>query len=175
MTGRSTPRSRRVAVSAWCLVCAHTTAWADPVASIQQCRQLKDAALRVACYDAIALPVVVPLAVRPALTVTPATVISPPGVTPSVAVFGLPAVVTRPTPGAALAAVMESRITGGFDGWQATSKLRLANGQIWQISDDSEGTYSLREPKVRISRGSFGGFFMQIEGVTQTPRVRRVE
>ena len=33
----------------------------------------------------------------------------------------------------------------------------------------------LRDPKVRVVRGSFGSFFLEVEGRNQTARVRRVE
>jgi hypothetical protein len=51
----------------------------------------------------------------------------------------------------------------------------LANGQVWQITDGSEGVYSLVDPLVTIERGSFGSFFLRIEGVGQTPKVRRLQ
>jgi len=69
---------------------------------------------------------------------------------------------------------LETSVAGNFDGWGPDEKITLANGQVWQISDGSSAGYSLREPKVRITRGSFGGFFMQVDGVSQTPRVKRL-
>lgn len=70
--------------------------------------------------------------------------------------------------------VLESSVAGAFDGWGPDQQIRLSNGQVWRISDGSSAGYTLRDPKVRITRGSFGTFFMQIEGVSQTPKVRRV-
>lgn len=74
-----------------------------------------------------------------------------------------------------MAGALESSISGLFEGWQPQSRIRLANGQVWQVTDGSEGVYARRDPKVRISRGTLGSFFMQIDGVSQTPRVRRIE
>lgn len=70
---------------------------------------------------------------------------------------------------------MESTIAGTFEGWLAGSRLRLANGQVWEIADGSSASYLLRDPKVRITRGMLGSFFMTIEGVAQSPRVRRIQ
>jgi len=165
---------------------------ADPLAQMRQCRQLTDVALKAACYDAIALPAAgsaaagatAPNAAAPlsATVATGAAAIRPaapaPVNAPAVAAraFGLPSTVPSPTPaGAVVGGALESSIPGQFEGWQAQTRIRLANGQLWQVTDGSEGAYSRRDPKVRISRGSLGSFFMQIEGVAQTPRVRRVE
>jgi hypothetical protein len=45
---------------------------------------------------------------------------------------------------------------------------------VWEVSDGSTTAYNLRSPKVKITRGVSGTFFMAIEGVSQTPRVRRL-
>jgi hypothetical protein len=70
---------------------------------------------------------------------------------------------------------LQSRIAGRFEGWGPKEKLTLANGQVWQIQDDSVAAYSLNSPVVEIERGAFGSFFMRIEGVAQVPKVRRVQ
>lgn len=157
---------------------------ADPVASIQQCRQLADPSLRVACYDDIRLPAAPgsesKAAVPPSIVPAPVAGLAALAVSGGNAVttnagFGLPTATRSAvqTPNAPEA--MESRINGNFEGWQPQTRLRLANGQIWQISDGTEGAYALSDPKVRITRSGFGGFFIQIEGISQSPRVRRVE
>lgn len=174
------------------LVCAASSAWADPIAQMRQCRLLTDVALKAACYDAIALPALgsAAPAVTPAAPVTapaavgvaaprvsPASVAAPVSATAAAAAsFGLPAPATAAlSPGAVVAGALESSIPGQFEGWQPQSRIRLANGQVWQVTDGSEGVYTRREPKVRVVRGTLGSFFMQIEGIAQTPRVRRVE
>jgi hypothetical protein len=86
--------------------------------------------------------------------------------------FGLPAraaVVERDRE------AIESSIPGAFEGWRPRESFTLANGQVWQIADDSEGAYSKRDPKVRIERGRAGGYFLTVDGVAQTPRVRRLK
>lgn len=75
---------------------------------------------------------------------------------------------------AALPESLSSHIPGQFEGWLPKERISLANGQVWEITDGSEAAYSLRDPKVLITRGFSGSFFMKIEGVYQTPRVRRI-
>lgn len=155
----------------------------ETAAQLLNCRQIPSPMARVACYDAISVPgpdsansstrpqITGPS--RPHTTDVGAAAGVPPYRTAPVsdpAAFGLAA---RET--AAVTNRLDGVIAGNFDGWMAQSKIRLTNGQIWQISDGSEGAYRLRDPKVQIHRTAFGSYFMQIEGVHQTPKVRRIE
>ena len=157
---------------------------ADP-AAIQRCRQEGDSLLRLKCYDAIPLPSALTSSDTSRQAVRPEQVQAAPpqgaaaGAATTAAAadrasqFGLesrPQAQKESRPDA-----IESVILGRFDGWVRGSRFRLANGQVWEIRDNSQGTYDLLDPKVRISRGISGSFFMEIPGVSQTPRVRRVE
>jgi hypothetical protein len=148
---------------------------ADAERAIELCRTLADTESRLVCYDKIALS-------RKSSSygngqgAAPAARLEAAGVSEANAArVGLP---VKPLPQKIVPgdrAEIESSIPGIFEGWQPQTRIRLLNGQLWQISDSSEGAYSLRDAKVKIERGSFGGFFMTIEGVGQTPRVRRLE
>jgi hypothetical protein len=46
---------------------------------------------------------------------------------------------------------------------------------VWEIVDGSTAVYRLHSPKVRVSRGLLGSYFLEIEGVAQAPRVKRVQ
>lgn len=71
---------------------------------------------------------------------------------------------------------IDSQIKGVFDGWEPGTRWSLANGQVWAIEDGSRGAYNRRtDPAVKLKRGTFGGFFIEIDGVSQSPRVRRVD
>jgi hypothetical protein len=134
------------------------------------CRAMRDVPARVACYDAIRLPA--PGAAAPAAARPPEVPVTAGAVTTRVpADFGLP-------PKAAVAPeaqVLQSRIAGRFEGWGPGSKLRLANGQVWEVTDGSSVVYDLDAPEVSIRRGLLGSFFMEVTGVAATPRVRRVQ
>jgi hypothetical protein len=135
-------------------------------AALQRCRELRDGPARLACYDAI------PLSTAP--PAPPAPVAAPAAAAPSpAATFGLE---SRPNP-TALAPLpsIESTIDGRFEGWLPRSQLKLANGQVWEVTDGTQAAYFLNSPKVKITRGVTGSFFMAIDGVAQTPRVRRLK
>jgi len=144
---------------------------AADASAMLRCRQLADPAARLACYDAVVLP-------DPAPTKGPdgATSVAAPA-PPMVSSpkppqeFGLE---SRKVPAPEMPFV-ESSIPGRFDGWVAGQRIRMANGQLWEITDGSQAAYRLSDPKVKISRGFSGSFFMEIQGVSQTPRVRRIE
>ena len=127
--------------------------------ALRRCRTLADAPARLACYDAL------PLA-APAAAATPAA--TPASTPPVAAAFGLQRVDET---------VLEivSSIPGLFEGWRAGDRIRLANGQLWQVSDDSTAVYYLRDPKVTVRRAAMGTFVLDIEGARRLPRVRRLE
>ena len=127
-------------------------AWADD-AAVLRCRQTTDAAQRLACYDAI---------------VVAATPGAKPQETP--AQFGI----SRADQQVSLDAI-SSRIDGPFEGWGPKQRIRLANGQVWQISDDSSAVMNLKSPGARIKRGMMGSYILELEGTNHTARVRRVE
>lgn len=150
------------AVAALCAVALPALAATD--ADLRRCRGVADERARLACYDAL-----VPAAAPAAGGATPsaAGATTAPAAAPDSS-FGLP---QRTDPLDAI----ESNIPGRFDGWEPNTRLTLANGQVWQISDGSRGVYRLDSPKVRIRKGVLGSFFLEIEGQNQSPRVRRVQ
>ena len=140
------------------------SAWSDD-AALRRCRNLEGAAARLACYDA--LPLGAAAAAPPAVasgTAAGAAVAT----SPLAATFGLQR---------ADEVVLEvvSSISGLFDGWRPSDRIRLANGQLWQVSDDSSAVYQLRDPKVTVRRAAMGTFVLDIEGARRQPRVRRLE
>lgn len=148
-------------------------------AALRHCRGMADAVARLACYDALPLAPLAP-------TLSP-----PPGKTAA----AVPAAATSPAPPAPPALSTSpatastfglrspdhadeeivSRIPGLFEGWGPGERIRLANGQLWQVSDDSRGVYYLREPKVTVRRAAMATFVLDIEGAARMPRVRRLE
>jgi hypothetical protein len=141
--------------------CAVAVAVAADDAALQRCRDLRDAPARLACYDAIPLT-------SPTTSTAPSAA---PAAAPA-AIFGFEA---RPAPTAPpQTESIESAIDGPFDGWLPRGQLKLANGQVWEVTDGSTTAYNLKSPRVKLTRGVSGTFFMAIEGVSQTPRVRRV-
>ena len=134
--------------------------------ALLRCRQAATDAARLSCYDTLADQARQRVASRPAGAAAPAAAAAP---VDKVAEFGQP-----PKPGAADIEVMESRIVGRFEGWRPGQRFTLTNGQVWQIVDDSSGFGDSQEPVVRIRRAALGSFMMEVDGVTRSPRVKRL-
>jgi len=126
-------------------------------AELQRCRAMPDKEQRVICYDALAAR---DAEARPAPT--------PAATAPRTDDFGLPS--QRP----GQAEVVESQIMGLVEGWGPNSLIRLANGQVWQVKDDSSAVLYLQSPKVRVRRGVMGTFVLELEGSNHTARVQRL-
>ncbi len=147
-------------------------------AALQRCRIVAEAAARLACYDAIALPGIdlraawgAPL---PGTAATAATAVAPPAAvaapvsdSSSASNFGLPA--AKPETDQ-----LQSRIVGLVETFPRGLQYRFENGQVWQITETTMGFYQLNNPKVTVSKGILGNFYLRIEGVAATPKVRRV-
>ena len=158
-------------------------AQAQDVGAMQRCRALNEAAARLSCYDAIKLPAVAgkvavavvskPSAPAPKVLAAPAVATTAlavaPATAPPAAQFGL----EGKAPAAALSQI-ETQLLGDFEGWESRTIFRLANGQAWQVDDDSNAAYALRSPKVTIRRGMFGAFYLEVDGAKRSPRVKRL-
>ena len=145
-------------------------------AAVQRCRAMTDAAQRLACYDGLPLPAPstprAPVAASPApAAAAPAPAAAPAASPPSLlSRFGFE---NRAQPDEL--PTVESYIPGRFEGWGPKSAIALANGQVWQVIDDSARTAYRENPKVTLRRGAMGSFFLDIEGVNPSPRVRRIQ
>ena len=132
-------------------------------AALLRCRGIADASARLACYDA--LPVT---AGEVSAGQAAAKQDNQP---PTPEQFGLEAKLA-PAPGVD---AIESQISGRFEGWQPNTKIQLANGQVWQVTDGSSRTYDVNNPKVEIRRGMMGAFYLNIAGDNRTVKVRRIQ
>lgn len=167
--------------SLWVLLFVSGAAMADD-ASMLRCRQLKEAPARLACYDAIELapPGAVVAGAAPTsglpATVSPAagTTVAATPTAPSKAELERGFGNEHNSPAARLESI-ETSIVGEFDGWVPNQRIRLANGQVWVIADDSQAFLELTNPKVRLEKGMMGAIYMDIEGARSSPRVKRIK
>jgi hypothetical protein len=132
---------------------------------LAKCRAIGDATQRLACYDAL-VPAAPATSTAPKL---PAAAAAPAQKQPQQQ-FGLEQRVPADRPEA-----IDSHIPGRFEGWKPNTRIRLANGQVWQVVDNSSGAFWLMDPKVKVRRGMLGAFFLEIEGSNNSPKVRRIE
>ena len=140
------------------LILVSGLAFADD-ADLLHCRAIPDAGTRLNCYDT--------LVVRSGTTTeTPAA----PMVVSVVNRFGLENQRDPAEPDTII-----TTIPGYFTGWRPNTRILMANGQVWQISDDSSSLLDLENPKVSIRRGMIGAFFLDFEGNNRSPKVRRLK
>lgn len=154
-------------------------------AGLMRCRAIGDSAARLACYDALAKQVegrfgqpkasapavAAPAASAPAASTSTATAPAAPRAPPpqTVANFGMEN--RQPLELQSI----QSHIPGRFEGWKANSRIQLANGQVWQVTDGSSVMMWLENPKVEVRRGALGSFFLDIENDNRSPRVKRIQ
>jgi hypothetical protein len=137
------------------LLFASSAAMADD-AAVLKCRALPEAAGRLACYDAM------PLAgtARPAAPARADTG------------FGLPAPAEKKETGPD---TVRSTVDGRLDGWSPGTRIRLANGQVWRVTEGDAVLPVLDNPQVEVTRGLLGAYFLQVAGHTSAARVTRVQ
>ncbi|KQY49672.1 hypothetical protein [Lysobacter sp. Root494] len=70
---------------------------------------------------------------------------------------------------------VSSSLKGEFRGWQSGAVLELENGQRWRVVDSDFVTKRLSNPKVTISPGLFGSWYMLVEGTSVKAKVKRVD
>jgi hypothetical protein len=141
------------------MICFGTAALADD-GGMLRCRGLTDTSARLACYDALPLPSVAAKS-APAVAAT---------VPQTPAQFGLESKAYKSE-----LDLIESRIVGRFEGWSAGSRIKLENGQVWQVSDDTSRYLDMNNPKAVVRRGVLGAFYLEIDGTNHSPKVKRVQ
>ncbi|MYM26185.1 hypothetical protein GTP46_26505 [Duganella sp. FT135W] len=153
------------------LMLVSTSALADD-AALLKCRQLEDGPVRLACYNAIPLNPAAPAAAATAAVAQPAyTVVAAPTKPELEAMFGREPEALR----SVRLSSIETTISGPFDGWVRGQRIRLANGQVWKVVDDTEDVLELTNPKVTVKRGMLGAIFLDIDGAHRNPKVQRVQ
>jgi len=153
------------------LALAAGPAFAQTTSSLQACRAITDTTKRLACYDALPLPAANAPAAAPAGAAPATTAAAPATTAPDPAKFGLEAKAAR----SSSVDSIDSTIDGKFDGWGPKDRIKLTNGQVWQITDDSTAVMNVTNPKVTVRRGTLGAFYLEFEKSNRTARVKRVE
>jgi hypothetical protein len=159
---------------------AHAAAPAAVAEQVQQCRAIADAAQRVACYDAVFGPPVVPTesggqpsAVSKAMPATPTPVPAAAPVTAaaaaavavpaasqssSVADFGVSEQVKRRD----AVESIDARVTGVRTNNAGMTVVTLDNGQVWTQSDPNDGLRVRVGDEVKIRRAALGSYKLTV-------------
>jgi hypothetical protein len=137
--------------------------------AVRRCRAIPDSLARLACYDALPLGAPSPRSAPQQSPFRPQP--AQPKAAPAPAeTFGLE---HKAKPDEV--ATIETYIPGRFEGWRPGARITLANGQVWQVTDETSRYVVLDNPKVVVRRGVMGAFFLDIEGDNRSPRVRRIQ
>mgnify|MGYP003402589340 FL=1 len=68
----------------------------------------------------------------------------------------------------------QSTIVGEFSGFRGSTRITLANGQIWDQADNKQlFVKKIKDAKATFSYSSFAGWKVQIEGYNAWIRVKR--
>lgn len=138
-------------------------AHAQSEADVLRCLDVGDNAARLACFDQNAQ------ALRAARASGKAAAAAQDDV-PRAENFG--------TTGRRAPEAMSSQIVGDFSEWQRNTRVKLSNGQVWQVTEESSGNSGrpLKDPKVTIKSGFLGAtYYMSVEGLAFQIKVRRVQ
>lgn len=70
---------------------------------------------------------------------------------------------------------IDSQIIGEFTGWKGGDEFELANGMVWQqTEDDKFAVPPMENPGVIIRPGAFGSWTLQVEGYNRRTKVERI-
>lgn len=176
-TARSlTMAAAMIATIAWALA---PDAKASPPTdrAMADCRALTEAGRRLACYDAIPLAAGAAAAAANTNAAAAAAPAAGAGAAAAAAVSPAEAAAQRfgmPSRGDAASNRLDTHIDGIVEGWGPRTQFKLANGQVWEVEDNSSAAIYLRNPKVSVRRGFAGAYYLELEGSNRSPRVRRV-
>ena len=169
--------------------------------SLADCAVIKDATVRLACFDSLAgagtradkAPVETLASPAASTQATPTAPVENTETTP--APITAPAVpATEPTSVSGVSSYQEifglenqaaakglkqisSRIINDFDGWDGKTVFRLENGQVW-MQKDVNSTLSWRgssHPVATIRRKTFNSYLLKVEGTNKSVRVTRIK
>lgn len=70
---------------------------------------------------------------------------------------------------------MSSTAVGQFDFWNKGQRVELENGQVWEITNSTNLYHKTSNPRVTIEKGLFSSFYMHIDGVSKSLKVRRID
>lgn len=160
-------------------------------AQFQKCVAISDSAERLFCYDQVAsglpAPEIAPTVSTKPSTPVPTQVEAAPPQAPEPEPTTVAAVAKTPEEsfGLELQEVKEaqknlkeirSRYKGYFEGSRGKgTRFELENGQVWRQTEAETITQKGESPMMIISRGSFGGYRLRLEGSKRTVRVERIK
>jgi hypothetical protein len=141
---------------------------------LKTCTTIDDAAARLACYDRAAGRQSAAAATTAAEPMRAATPESAHAATSNQ--FGAEQLRSTQIAKAQDTSTMQAHIVGTFDGWEPKSRFTLDNGQTWVVTDDrSAYVAAVQNPLVTIKKGLFGAYYLHVEGLNSSAKVKRLQ
>jgi len=69
---------------------------------------------------------------------------------------------------------MSSTALGEFRFWNQGQRIELDNGQVWEIVNSTNLFHKTTNPRVTIEKGLFSSFYLHIDGVSKSLKVKRI-
>jgi len=69
---------------------------------------------------------------------------------------------------------MSATAVGSFGFWNPGQRIELSNGQIWQVTNDTGFYYKVDDPQITIRKGLFSAFYLHIDGISKSLKVKRI-
>ena len=69
---------------------------------------------------------------------------------------------------------ISSTALGQFSFWNKGQRIELENGQVWEITNSPNLYFKASNPRVTIEKGLFSSFHLHIDGISKSPKVRRI-
>lgn len=68
-----------------------------------------------------------------------------------------------------------SRVDGDWEGWKEGAAVKLVNGQVWQQVETVFWEHNFKtEPSITVALGADGAWYMAVDGMSRSVRVKRV-
>jgi len=64
---------------------------------------------------------------------------------------------------------------GDFGMWQRGQRVRLENGQVWEVVDYNRIFHKASNPEVTIKKGFLGSYYMHMDGLGKGIKVKRLK
>lgn len=146
-------------------------------AELAECRAIEAAAERLLCYDRLVDESRTPEAraarfgaetlPKPKPKPDPAPTVEPPA---DPAPESVPETVAVEDPDE-----IHSKIAGRFEGWTRGTRLKLENGQVWEVIGSRRVYHVAEAPEVSIRHSWSGAYWLKVDGLNHRAKVRRVK
>ncbi|GAA4356526.1 hypothetical protein [Kangiella marina] len=70
---------------------------------------------------------------------------------------------------------IRSQAVGTYKRWKKGLPVTLENGQVWEITDYRSTYYKVKDPIITIEKGMFSSYLLEVEGLNQRFKAKRIK